>query len=174
MGAGLNQALAGSVGTAMTIKRSAISRRRALAGAAGVAVPVLAACGDEGGDTSSTSADTSSDRTDTSAADPDTSAAKPDTSAGDGIPTSEVPVGGGLIQDDVVITQPAEGDFKAFTAVCTHQSCLVTQVSDGFIICPCHGSHFAIDTGEPTSDSLAQAPLAAVELTVKRDRITVG
>jgi Rieske Fe-S protein len=167
----------------MTIKRSTISRRRAMAGAAtaGVAVPVLAACGDEGGDTSSTSTDTSSARTDTSsartdtsAANPDTSAANPDTSAGDGIPTSEVPVGGGLIQDDVVITQPTEGDFKAFTAVCTHQSCLVTQVSDGFIICPCHGSHFAIDTGEPTSDSLAQAPLAAVDLTVKRDQITVG
>jgi Rieske Fe-S protein len=176
MDAGLNRVLGPYVVTAVTMKRSTISRRRALAGVAtaGVAVPVLAACGDDGSDTSSSSTDTSSARTDTSAANPDTSAANPDTSAGDGIPTSDVPVGGGVIEDDVVITQPTKGDFRAFSAACTHQGCLVAEVSDGFIICPCHGSHFAIDTGEPTSDSLATAPLGAVDITVTRNQITVG
>ena len=42
---------------------------------------------------------------------------------------SDIPVGGGVIIDEpaVVITQPAEGEVKAFTAICTHQGCLVVR-----------------------------------------------
>lgn len=45
-------------------------------------------------------------------------------------PTSDIPVGGGTIFQDerVVVTQPEEGTFKAFTAVCTHQGCVVSEV----------------------------------------------
>jgi Rieske Fe-S protein len=44
--------------------------------------------------------------------------------------TSDVPEGGGTVfsQQKVVVTQPEPGDFKAFTAVCTHQGCLVNSV----------------------------------------------
>jgi Rieske Fe-S protein len=44
--------------------------------------------------------------------------------------TSDVPEGGGTVFRDekVVVTQPEPGDFKAFTAVCTHQGCLVDSV----------------------------------------------
>ena len=44
--------------------------------------------------------------------------------------TSDVPEGGGTVFKDekVVVTQPEPGDFKAFTAVCTHQGCLVDSV----------------------------------------------
>ena len=46
--------------------------------------------------------------------------------------TSDVPVGGGAIFSDekVVVTQPTEGTFKAFTAVCTHQGCVVSNVEE--------------------------------------------
>lgn len=66
---------------------------------------------------------------------------------------SDIPVGGGVIIADpaVVITQPAEGDIKAFTAICTHQGCLVSQVVDNEIICPCHGSRFSAVDGSVTS-----------------------
>jgi Rieske Fe-S protein len=45
-------------------------------------------------------------------------------------PTSDVPEGSGTVFRDqkVVVTQPKPGDFKAFTAVCTHQGCLVDSV----------------------------------------------
>ena len=42
----------------------------------------------------------------------------------------------------VVITQPTQGTFKAFTAVCTHEGCIVTSVADGTITCPCHMGQF--------------------------------
>ena len=47
-----------------------------------------------------------------------------------------------------MVTQPTEGEFKAFSAVCTHQGCLVASVSDGTINCDCHGSKFSIETGD--------------------------
>jgi nitrite reductase/ring-hydroxylating ferredoxin subunit len=66
---------------------------------------------------------------------------------------ADIPVGGGVIIDDpaVVITQPAEGEVKAFTAICTHQGCLVSEVVDNEIICPCHGSRFSAVDGSVTS-----------------------
>jgi Rieske Fe-S protein len=93
-----------------------------------------------------------------------------------GTPTSEIPVGGGKIFSDeqVVVTQPSAGQFKAFSAVCTHQGCIVGEISGGQIICPCHASHFDISTGAPTPDSLAQSPLPAKTVTVSGDTFTVS
>jgi Rieske Fe-S protein len=36
---------------------------------------------------------------------------------------------------------------RCFSAVCTHQGCLVAGVQDGEIRCPCHGSAFDAATG---------------------------
>ena len=61
----------------------------------------------------------------------------------------EIPVGGGKIfsTERVVVTQPARGAYRAFSAVCTHVGCIVNQISDGTINCPCHGSEFKITNG---------------------------
>jgi Rieske Fe-S protein len=85
-----------------------------------------------------------------------------------------VPVGGGAIfpDDELVVTQPTKGEFKAFTAICTHQGCLVNKVEDEQIVCPCHGSHFSITDGAPVAGP-ASAPLAARKVAVKGTRITV-
>ena len=45
------------------------------------------------------------------------------------------------------MTQPTEGEFKCFTAVCTHQGCIVSSVQAGGIRCECHGSAFSIEDG---------------------------
>ena len=82
--------------------------------------------------------------------------------------TSDVPVGGGKILTDkkIVITQPHAGTFDAFTAVCTHQGCIVTTVSGGTINCPCHGSKFSIVNGSVVNGPAA-SPLAPVSIKVQ-------
>lgn len=59
---------------------------------------------------------------------------------------SDIPVGGGKVfkEQKVVVTQPKKGEFKAFSAICTHQGCTVNKVADGTIDCPCHGSKYRI------------------------------
>lgn len=65
------------------------------------------------------------------------------------IATRDVPVGGGVVvaQRRVVVTQPREGRFRVFSAICTHQGCTVSHVQDRRIVCPCHGSRYAIGNG---------------------------
>jgi Rieske Fe-S protein len=82
--------------------------------------------------------------------------------------TSDVPVGGGKILSDkkIVITQPKVGSFDAFSAVCTHQGCIVGDVSGGTINCPCHGSKFNISNGSVVQGP-ATSPLAPVSVKVQ-------
>lgn len=90
------------------------------------------------------------------------------------VATKDVPVGGGVVfaDQDVVVTQPAAGTFKAFTATCTHQGCKVGEVAGGTINCPCHGSRFAIADGA-VAGGPAKKPLAARKITVARDSVTL-
>jgi Rieske Fe-S protein len=89
--------------------------------------------------------------------------------------TADIPVGGGKIfeQAKVVVTQPTAGTFKCFSAVCTHQGCLVTSVDSGTINCNCHGSKFAVADGSVTNGP-AGSPLPAQQITVSGDAIQLG
>jgi Rieske Fe-S protein len=82
--------------------------------------------------------------------------------------TSAVPVGGGKIfaAQKIVITQPQSGEFRGFSAVCTHQGCIVGTVSGGTINCPCHGSRFSIANGSVVNGPAA-SPLPAVSIKVQ-------
>jgi len=84
----------------------------------------------------------------------------------------EVPVGGGVVLTDqkVVVTQPTKGEFKAFTAVCTHQGLVVTGVADDQIQCDHHGSRYSITDGS-VEVGPAPSPLAEVKITQDGDRI---
>jgi Rieske Fe-S protein len=65
-----------------------------------------------------------------------------------------------------VVTQPTAGDFKCFTAVCTHMGCTVSSVSGGTINCPCHGSRFNINNGSVVNGPAA-SPLAPINIKVQ-------
>lgn len=86
----------------------------------------------------------------------------------------DIPVGGGTILDSakVVITQPTEGDYKAFSAVCPHQGCTVSSVGNGSITCACHGSQFDLATGDVTKGPATKG-LDPKSVTVGADGISV-
>ncbi|CAM5585146.1 Cytochrome bc1 complex Rieske iron-sulfur subunit OS=Streptomyces tendae OX=1932 GN=GUR47_30385 PE=4 SV=1 [Streptomyces tendae] len=142
----------------------------AAASAAGLTA-VLAACTGSDDDASS----------DTGGAGPD-SASRDAGGGGEGAgagaalaTTADIPEGGGKVFPDqkVVVTQPAAGEFKAFSATCTHQGCAVKSVSDGVINCPCHNSSFSITDGS-VQGGPAPEPLPAVHITVSGDSIRLA
>ncbi len=89
--------------------------------------------------------------------------------------TADIPEGGGVVfaAQKVVVTQPTAGQFKAFSATCTHQGCAVKDVVDNVITCPCHNSTFDAATGSPTAGPATQ-PLPAREISVAGDSITLA
>jgi Rieske Fe-S protein len=86
--------------------------------------------------------------------------------------TTDVPVGSGVIVDEIVVTQPSAGVFKGFSAKCTHKGCMVDKVADGTIDCPCHGSKFNLDGS--VANGPAAEPLEAQAVTVQGDSIVLG
>ncbi|MFI1987944.1 Rieske (2Fe-2S) protein [Actinoplanes sp. NPDC020271] len=86
---------------------------------------------------------------------------------------ADVPTGGGIIAGDLVITQPTQGTFKAFTKVCTHQGCEVNEVKGGTINCPCHGAKFSIEDGS-VKGGPAPKPLAETKVKVDGDKIVAA
>ena len=90
-------------------------------------------------------------------------------------PSAAVPVGGGAVfpEHRVVVTQPSAGRFAAFSAICTHEQCTVSQVANGTINCPCHGSRFAITDGSVVHGP-ATRPLHARAVTVRDGTLVLG
>ncbi|MXP22955.1 Rieske 2Fe-2S domain-containing protein [Gordonia sp. HNM0687] len=138
-----------------------IGRRKVLGGAAAAVAgaAALAACGSDDSSESSTTA----------------SAAE---SSGDGgvLPdAASIAVGGGVVMDLVktVVTHPADGEYKAFSAVCTHKGCTVSDVTDNEIICPCHNSKFSASDGS-VIEGPATEPLASRPVSVADGKITLG
>lgn len=97
-----------------------------------------------------------------------------DASAPGIIATAKVPVGGGVIiaAHRVVVTQPKRGRFEVFSAICTHQGCLVSQVANRTIDCLCHGSEFSITNGHVVGGP-APRPLARRAFKVKSGHIVL-
>ena len=142
----------------VSARATGASRRAVVGGVVGlgVGVPLVAACGSG---TSSGSGGGSS----------------AGTSGGSIGKTSEVPVGSGKIfaADKVVVTQPTAGDFKAFSAVCTHQGCVVAEIKGQDIDCTCHGSRFSITDGSVVNGP-ATKPLEPLKVSVQGDNISVA
>lgn len=164
-----------------------LDRRTALRGAAVVAAgATLAACGANSTTAASGSSSTATPTLDTtqtfnaiggaSAAATTAATVSGAAAAENGIgTTSGVAVGGGAVFESakVVVTQPTAGSFKAFTAVCTHQGCLVASVANGAISCPCHGSTFSIKDGSVLNGP-ATEPLKEEKITVTGTTIKLG
>ncbi|MFJ3538019.1 Rieske (2Fe-2S) protein [Streptomyces sp. NPDC090109] len=145
------------------------SRRTVLFAAAAL---TATGCGSDGGD----GGEEGDAVTDTPEASEGTGSAEPPEGDGEALArTSDIPVGGGTVFRDekVVVTQPTAGEFKAFSAVCTHQGCLVNKVADGTIDCPCHASKFSVTDGSVVTGP-ATRPLPAERITVSGETISLA
>jgi nitrite reductase/ring-hydroxylating ferredoxin subunit len=162
--------------------RRGMLRGVAAVGAVGVVGATLAACSGSGSSSGSGSGSSSNSGSGSGAS--ASSSAAGSGSSGSGSsgtggtalgPTSEVPVGGGKVftSAQVVVTQPTAGQYKAFTAVCTHAGCTVGTVANGLITCPCHGSQFHIADGS-VAQGPASSPLSSVKIAVQNGQITTA
>lgn len=150
-----------------------LTRRHALALGAGaaLAVPLLAACGsDSGGGAGGASGASTPSVTPTPVTE-GTSTGPLGAEIGD---AADVPVGGYAVYTDaqVVVTQVTAGEYLGFSAVCTHEGCLVspTNVDGDPIVCKCHFSEFDLRTGAVLKGP-ATSPLPAVAIAVQDGKI---
>ena len=75
----------------------------------------------------------------------------------------------------LLLRRTAEDAVRAFSAVCTHQGCTVapaTEAGRDVFACPCHGSHFEVETGEAFGGP-ASKPLTEFTAAVDGDWVTV-
>ena len=150
----------------MTELTDQTTRRAVLGGAAAVgAGALLAACGSD----EPTSSDGGGDSTSGGNGGGDSP------SGGALATTDEVPVGGGTVfqKEKIVVTQPTEGDFKAFSAICQHQGCTVGSVKGDIIQCNCHGSQYSATDGS-VKKGPATKPLPKKKVTVEGNNIIVS
>ncbi|MCC3654757.1 Rieske (2Fe-2S) protein [Streptomyces sp. S07_1.15] len=133
--------------------RRTLLRGAALAGAAGAG---LTACGDGGGGGGTGGGEAPSAPVDLGAAD-------------------EVPVGGARLyrEQRLLVSRPAEDEYKAFSAVCTHQRCVLSAVEGTGADCACHGSRFDAETGKALRGPATKA-LPAVPVSVRDGRLVAG
>jgi Rieske Fe-S protein len=146
-----------------------IPRQKALLGAGiGLAATVLAACTTYG---KKPEASGESAPATTTGAVPTSGGAASAAPANAIAKTADVPVGSAVIVGEVVLTQPSAGDFKGFSAICTHAGCTVNKVANGTIDCPCHGSKFNLDGS--VANGPATKPLEPAAVTVQGDSIVL-
>ncbi|MFI9200931.1 Rieske (2Fe-2S) protein [Streptomyces sp. NPDC053048] len=87
----------------------------------------------------------------------------------------EVPVGGARLyrEQRLVVAQPVKGQYKAFSAVCTHAGCVADKIVEGEVNCPCHGSKFDAATGKVLQGP-ATVPLPAVPVKADGGKLIAG
>ncbi len=88
---------------------------------------------------------------------------------------AEVPVGGAKLYRErkLIVSCPAAGEYKAFSAQCTHAGCVLDKIVEGEGNCPCHGSRFDVATGKVLKGP-ATDPLPAVPVKAENGRLIAG
>ena len=139
-----------------------ISRRGVIASAVGVSVvAALSACSTEVSNLTSTPA-------------PD----EPKTSAPVAVAkTTDIPIGSGKKFDvegvPILITQPRAGEFRGFSAVCTHAGFVMSNMANSEIKCDNHGAVYSADDGSVLSGPAPRA-LGKVTVTIEGDDVLVS
>ncbi len=150
------------------IQRRTLIQSGAVAGGLGIAGLVVGAIGHKRNTGNITATPTPS-ATLTSSATPTSSGTAP---SGTKVATvADVPVGSAFQFTEpttgapAYIMQPKAGTFLAYSAICTHEGCIVNfDKGNNIFACPCHGAQFDTASGAPTRGP-AQTPLQKFTIT---------
>lgn len=89
------------------------------------------------------------------------------------IALDKVPIGGvaavTVDRKPAFVARPGADSVTAFSAVCTHQGCTVVAAGEQ-LMCPCHGSRFALLTGEVLRGP-AEKPLPPIGVRLSGDSV---
>ena len=90
---------------------------------------------------------------------------------------TDIPIGSGQKYDvagiPILITQPSVGEFRGFSAICTHAGFVMNNVANSEIKCDNHGAIYSADDGSVLSGPAPRA-LGKVEVTVEGDDVLVS
>lgn len=86
-----------------------------------------------------------------------------------------VPVGGAKLyrEQRLLVSCPAEGQYRAFSAQCTHAGCVLDKIVANEGNCPCHGSRFDVTTGKALLGP-ATVPLPEVQIKAENGNLIAG
>ena len=91
--------------------------------------------------------------------------------------TTDIKVGSGKIVtakgQQILITQPKKGVFKAFSPYCTHQWVMLAGINGTNLVCDQHGAMFDTTTGIRTNRSPARSDLQKYVVTVSGTSVKV-
>ena len=91
--------------------------------------------------------------------------------------TTDIPIGSGKKFDvegvQILITQPRAGEFRGFSAVCTHAGFVMSNIANSEIKCDNHGAVYSADDGSVLSGPAPRA-LGKVTVTVEGDDVLVS
>lgn len=152
-----------------------ITRRTVLTiGGASATAIALAACSPTAGGSPATSTGSSAGSAPGSGAASESATAAPSAGGGTEIAKlADIPVGGSIDAKlngaPILISQPTAGKVVAFSAICTHQGCIVVAAGKEFD-CPCHKSSYDAATGAVLGGP-APKPLPSVAVTVSGDAV---
>lgn len=74
----------------------------------------------------------------------------------------------------IIVIHHPDGQFKAFTATCTHLGCTVQYMPESKdIYCACHGGHYDAQTGKNIAGPPPK-PLTELKVTIINDEIKVS
>ena len=93
------------------------------------------------------------------------------------IPAAEIPPGTAKQfragEATVIVAQPVEGEFVAYSARCTHQGGVVQVIEGMTLRCPLHGAEYDATDGRNTLPP-APRPLDAIPVTESGGQLTLG
>ena len=163
------------------VSRKKFIRLGAAIGVSAAGASVVAACGGGGGNGGATTTASSGGGATTAGPDGGGSGGATETGGSSGgqiiAQTSEVPQNSAVNFTDsgqpAVLVHLQNGDFVAYSAVCTHQQCEVAyQPETSQIVCPCHGSIFEPSNGAQVVNGPAEQPLPEIPIEVQGGQVT--